>query len=194
MNDLLYRNLFAALPELSTERLLLRPLREEDVYDVNEYTSNEEVSRFLRWTPHLNLQETKGYLEFMRKRYQKGLHADWAIVLRSTGKVIGNCGFTSVDISNECCELGYVLSPRYWGKGYMDEAFEAILELAFHNLKANRVILKILEGNEPSCRFALRHGFRLEGREVDALMVKGSYRTVLLYAMLESEYSRISRR
>ena len=89
MNDLLYRNLFSALPELSTERLLLRPYREEDACDVNEYTSHEEVSRYLRWAPHLNLRETKGYIEFMRKRYQKGLHADWAIVLRSTGKVIG---------------------------------------------------------------------------------------------------------
>lgn len=190
MNDLLYRNLFSALPELSTERLLLRPYREEDACDVNEYTSHEEVSRYLRWAPHLNLRETKGYIEFMRKRYQKGLHADWAIVLRSTGKVIGNCGFTSVDITNECCELGYVLSPAYWGKGYMDEAFSAVLSVAFRSLEANRVVLRILEGNEHSCRFALRHGFRLEGREVASLMVKGSYRTVLQYAMLKSEYER----
>ena len=190
MNDLLYRNLFSALPELSTERLLLRPYRDEDACDVNEYTSTEEVSRYLRWTPHLNLRETKGYIEFMRKRYQKGLHADWAIVLKSTGKVIGNCGFTSVDVTNECCELGYVLSPAYWGKGYMDEAFSAVLSVAFRTLESNRVVLRILEGNEPSCRFALRHGFRLEGREVDSLMVKGSYRTVLQYAMLKSEYEK----
>jgi len=93
-----------------------------------------------------------------------------------------------VDITNECCELGYVLSPAYWGKGYMDEALTALLEVAFQRLEANRVILQILEGNDASVRFALRNGFREEGREVHALMVKGSYRTVLRFAMLKSEY------
>ncbi len=190
MDDLLYRNLFSALPVLQTERLTLRPFTDADLYDVNEYMAVEEVSRYLRWTPHLNLRETKGYLEFMGKRYRKGQHADWAIVLDSTGKVIGNCGFTSVDIANECCELGYVLSPNYWGKGYMDEAFAALLALAFQTLEANRVILQIIEGNQASVRFALRNGFREEGREVDSLMVKGRYRTVLRFAMLKSEYTQ----
>lgn len=187
MDDLLYRNLFSALPTLRTKRLTLRPFTDGDLYDVNEYMAAEEVSRYLRWTPHLNLRETVGYLEFIQKRYRKGQHADWAVVLNDTGKVIGNCGFTSVDITNECCELGYVLSPAYWGKGYMDEALTALLEVAFQRLEANRVILQILEGNDASVRFALRNGFREEGREVDALMVKGSYRTVLRFAMLKSE-------
>ena len=188
MDDLLYRNLFSALPVLQTRNLTLRPFTDGDLYDVNEYMATEEVSRYLRWTPHLNLRETRGYLEFIQKRYRKGQHADWAVVLNDTGKVIGNCGFTSVDITNECCELGYVLSPSYWGKGYMDEALAALLEVAFQRLEANRVILQILEGNDASVRFALRNGFREEGREVNALMVKGDYRTVLRFAMLKSEY------
>ncbi|MBQ9794366.1 MAG: GNAT family N-acetyltransferase [Clostridia bacterium] len=188
MDDLLYRNLFSALPVLQTKHLTLRPFTDGDLYDVNEYMATEEVSRYLRWTPHLNLRETRGYLEFIQKRYRKGQHADWAVVLNDTGKVIGNCGFTSVDITNECCELGYVLSPSYWGKGYMDEALAALLEVAFQRLEANRVILQILEGNDASVRFALRNGFREEGREVNALMVKGDYRTVLRFAMLKSEY------
>lgn len=188
MDDLLYRNLFSSLPTLQTKRLTLRPFTDGDLYDVNEYMAIEEVSRYLRWTPHLNLRETRGYLEFIQKRYRKGQHADWAVVLNDTGKVIGNCGFTSVDITNECCELGYVLSPSYWGKGYMDEALAALLGVAFQRLEANRVILQILEGNDASVRFALRNGFREEGREVNALMVKGDYRTVLRFAMLKSEY------
>lgn len=190
MDDLLYRRFFSDLPELSTERLVLRRLRNTDLYDVNEYACREEVPRYLLWTPHLNLRETQGYLEFLQKRYRKGQHADWGVALRNTGKIIGTCGFTGVDISNETCELGYVLSPKYWGKGYMDEAFEAVLAEAFDRLKAHRVSLRILEGNEPSIRFALRHGFRFEGKSVDALYVKGAYRTVCHYALLREEYVR----
>ena len=190
MDDLLYRRFFSDLPELCTERLLLRKLRSADVYDVNEYASREEVPRYLLWTPHLNLRETQGYLDFLQKRYRKGLHSDWGVQLKSNGKVIGTCGFSAVDIPNESCELGYVLSPLYWGKGYMDEAFEAVLGATFDRLQAHRVTLRILEGNDPSERFALRHGFRLEGKSVDALYVKGAYRTVCHYALLREEYAR----
>ncbi len=188
MNDNLYRDFFSHLPQLCTSRLLLRRLQAEDVCDVNEYACREEVSAYLGWAPHLNLQETKGYIEFLQKRYRKGLHSEWGIVLAETGKVIGTIGFTTVDITNACCELGYVLSSSYWGKGYMDEALQAVLRAAFEDLQANRVTLTILEENLPSIRFATRNGFRTEGREVNALYVKGAYRTVCRMAMLRHEY------
>ncbi|MBQ0092327.1 MAG: GNAT family N-acetyltransferase [Clostridiales bacterium] len=188
MNDLLYRRLFSDLPTLYTERLVLRRFRSDDLYDVNEYCSKEEVPRFLMWTPHLNLKETQGYLDFMMKRYRKGQNSDFAIALQGSGKVIGNCGFTSVDLNHECCELGYVLSSDYWGKGYMDEAFEALLAAAFDRLEAHRAVLRILDGNDHSVAFAIRHGFRKEGTEQNAFFVKGEYRTVHHFAMLKSEY------
>ncbi len=188
MNDLLYRKLFSSLPVLQTERLVLRRMTQSDLLDVNEYASDETVSRYLRWTPHLNLHETKGYIEFMQKRYRKGLHAEWAVALADTDKVIGTCGFSAVDLQNETCELGYVLSTAYHNQGYMTEAFCAVLKVAFDSLQAHRVTLQILQGNEASVRFAERNGFRLEGVLQKALLIKGEYRTVLQYAMLREEY------
>ncbi len=187
MDDSTYRRFFGDLPELRTERLTLRKLRPSDVYDVNAYAGREEVTKYLLWSPHLNLQETKGYLEFLNRRYRKGLHADWGVALRESGKVIGTCGVAGADLVNNACELGYVLSPDYWGKGYMDEAFEAVLDAAFRRLEVHRVTLRILEGNRPSEAFALRHGFRFEGASVRSLWVKGAYRTVRHYALLEDE-------
>ena len=191
MDDLQYRRLFSDLPEIKTERLVLRKLTQSDLYDVNEYASDENVSRYLRWTPHLNLHETKGYIEFMQKRYRKGMHAEWGVTLAENGKVIGTCGFSGVDLANESCELGYVLSGAYRGKGYMTEAFQAVLRVAFGTLHANRVSLQILQGNSDSVRFAVRNGFRHEGTLRNALYVKGEYQTVLLYAMLRKEYDQL---
>ena len=188
MNDLQYRKLFSDIPVIKTARLLLRKLTQDDLYDVNEYAADENLSRYLRWTPHLNLHETKGYIEFMQKRYRKGLHAEWGVTLADTGKVIGTCGFSGVDLPNESCELGYVLSSAYRGQGYMSEAFQAVLKIAFCDLQAHRVTLQILQGNDDSVRFAMRNGFRHEGTLQNALYVKGEYRTVLLYAMLREEY------
>ena len=188
MNDYLYRTFFTRFSELRTPRLVLRRLCDEDLCAVNEYASRPEVSAYLGWAPHLNLQETKGYLEFLQKRYRKGLHSEWGIALADSDKIIGTIGFTNVDITNECCELGYVLSSDHWGKGYMDEAMDAVLCATFEDLEANRVVLTILEDNLPSIRFATRNGFRMEGRELKALSVKGEYRTVCRMAMLRSEY------
>lgn len=188
MDDLLYRRLFSDLPEIETERLLLRKLTQKDLYDVNEYASDEQVSEYLRWTPHLNLRETQGYIEFMQKRYRKGLHAEWGVSLAGSGKVIGTCGVSAVDIANETCELGYVLSSAYCGQGYMTEAFRAVLRTVFGTLQAHRAVLQILEGNTASVRFAERNGFRREGIAKQALLIKGEYRTVLQYAMLREEF------
>ena len=191
MDDLQYRRFFSNLPEIKTDRLVLRKLTQDDLYDVNEYASSEELTRYLRWTPHLNLHETKGYIEFMQKRYRKGLHAEWGVALADTGKVIGTCGFSGVDIANESCELGYVLSGEYRGQGYMTEAFGAVLNTAFRTLGAHRVTLQILQGNTASEHFAQKNGFRKEGVFQNALYIKGSYQTVLQYAMLCEEYDSL---
>ena len=188
MNDRLYKKLFSGMPEVDCGRVILRPYRESDVCDFNEYMREESVAQYLTWYPHLNLHDTKGYVEFMIRNYRKCIPSDWAVVLKKTGKVIGNCGFTSVDLHNECAELGYVLSRAYWGQGLMDEAMAGVLSVCFDVLEAHRAILRIMEGNEHSRAFAERNGFRLEGTFVNSAFIKGGYRTVCVYAMLEQEY------
>ena len=190
VNDQLCKNVFSDMPILEYEHILLRPYRDSDVRDFNEYMREDEVARYLSWSPHLNLHETKGYVSYMIHCYRKARPSDWAVVLKENGKVIGNCGFTSVDVRNESAELGYVLSPFYRGKGYMKEAMNGVLHVCFDWLQAHRAYLRILDGNDPSRGFAERLGFRPEGLLVNAEFIKGEYRSVWIYAMLEQEYAR----
>ena len=188
MNDLQYKKLFSHMPTVECGRVCLRPYREDDVRDFNEYMREEAVARYLTWYPHLNLQDTKGYVEFMLRNYKKALPSDWAVVEPVSGKVVGNCGFTSVDLRNETAELGYVLSPAYWGQGLMADAMAATLYVCFEILEAHRATLRIMDGNTHSRDFAERMGFRSEGLAVDAQFIKGEYRSIWNYAMLEQEY------
>lgn len=190
MNDLLYKKLFAHMPTVEYGKALLRPYRDSDVRDFNEYMCEEPVSRYLMWYPHLNLQDTKGYVEFMIRNYKKALPSDWAVVDPATGKVIGNCGFSNVDLRSESAELGYVLSPAFWGKGIMDDAMTGVLHVCFEILEAHRAFLRILDGNGHSRAFAERMGFRCEGLSVSSVFIKGEYQSVWNYAMLEQEYFR----
>ncbi len=189
MNDKIYKKLFSSLPEVDCGRVLLRPYRESDAKDFNEYMREDRAAEYLMWYPHLNLHETKGYVEFMLRNYRKCLPSDWAVVLKENGKVIGNCGFTSVEMKHECAELGYVLSPSYWGRGLMDEAMKGVMAVCFEQLEAHRAILRIVDENIHSKALAERLGFRLEGRMFNSFFMKGGYRTICVYAMLEQEYA-----
>ena len=188
MDDKKYRKVFRDLPILQTDRLYLRKITPEDLFDMYEYASEGEVSRYLLWSPHLNIAETRGHIEFLQKLYRKGQATDWGVALKSSNKLIGTCGFASVDLHNNKAEIGYVLSNRCRGKGYMREAVRRVLALGFDELGLNRVEARILEGNTPSERLAESVGMRFEGKLRNALLIKGKYKTFSYYAITAEDY------
>ncbi len=183
-----YKKTLSDLPSLETERLLLRKIARENANDMFAYTSLSQTARYLLWSPHLNIEETKGYIEYLTKEYEKGNCADWGLSLKENGVFIGTCGFADLDLDNNKGELGYVLSPAYQGKGYMKEAASAVLELAFFRLDINRVELRIISENIDSVRFAEGLGFVYEGTARRSMYIKGQYRDIMHYSMLLEDY------
>ncbi len=188
MNDKAMRKLFADLPTLSAGRTVLKKVEMKDAWDLFAYASLDETSKFLMWGPHVNIDESRGQIEWLQHRYKRGMCADWGVYHRDTLKLIGTVGFASVDAQNDRAELGYVLSPLYQGRGYMGEAVERVLSLAFEYLELNRIELRIMQGNLRSAHFAERHGFRYEGTCVRELLIKGEYRDIMHYALLKEQY------
>jgi len=188
LDDRKYRKLFTDLPSFETERLVLRKITAADLYDMYDYSREEEVSRFLMWAPHLNLDETRGHIEFLQKEYRKGRCTDWGVALKENGVLIGTCGFAHIDTRNNKGEIGYVLSHRYRGKGYMREAAMAVLYIGFEKLGLNRIEARILEGNTPSERLAESVGLRFEGKLRNALYIKGLYKTFSYYGITANDY------
>ena len=83
----------------------------------------------------------------------------WAVALRDTGEVVGDCGAVvqRVDASDEL-ELGWHLHPAHHGRGYATEAAIAWRDHAFATTDHERLISLILEANAPSRRVAERIG------------------------------------
>lgn len=188
MDSAKYRKVFSALPEIETERLLLRKMTLADAGEMYAYSSLSEVTRHLLWSPHINIDETKGYIEYVLREYRRGDFADWGVVLKDTKAFIGTIGFAAVDTKNNSGEIGYVLNPVYQGRGLMSEAVKAILRVGFILLGLRRVQARIMEENISSARLVEKAGFRYEGTLRDALYVKGAYRTIKMYAMLSADY------
>jgi RimJ/RimL family protein N-acetyltransferase len=97
------------------------------------------------------------------ERYRRDGHSLWAMLLKDTGELIGDCGcaLQEVEGKNEI-EVGYHVRRDLWGKGYATEAAQACMEYAFGRLGARRVISMIRPENVPSRRVAEKNGLTCE--------------------------------
>lgn len=179
------KTLLSSIP-LETERLIIRYIGTDDAYDMFEYASVPEVTEYLLWDPHVNLEATEGYIEFLQKRYKKGLYGDWALELKENRKMIGTCGYAMINSREKKCEIGYVLSPEYRKHGYMTEAVKAILDLTFEKLQFESASLRIISENIDSVKLAKRMGFSFE-HEFE-MEIKGAIRKVSHYVITRGEY------
>ena len=188
MNIELLRYKFKHIPKLHTERLVLRPMSVSDYEDMYDYAKSGELTKYLLWSPHPSSEYTKKYLKFVEKRYRMGDFYDWAIEEKSSGRMIGSCGFTTIDIEHRKGEIGYVINPTFHRCGYAVEAAQAIIEFGFYDLDLNRIECRIMKENEPSFKVAKKLGMTFEGYMRDALYVKGSYRTIGMCSILKEEF------
>ena len=106
--------------------------------------------------------EVQEWLERQILRYQKWNFGLWAVVLKETGKMIGQCGLTMQPWKDdEVLEIGYLFNRNYWHKGYATEAAAACKQYAFDVLKAEEVCSIIRDTNIQSQNVALRNGMTL---------------------------------
>ncbi len=113
--------------KLETERLLLRRFTVDDAPQMfRNYASDPEVTKYLTWAPHKDVDATRAYLRQVEDEYSKQDTYMWAMVLKDTGEVIGSVSV--VHISPDCngCEIGYCLGRPWWHKGIMSEAVRAV--------------------------------------------------------------------
>ncbi len=185
--ETVYR-IFSKIPTLETRRLILRGMRVSDKDDMYEYAHRPDVTKYLTWEPHPNLNYTKQYLEFISSRYRLGDFYDWALIWKDNNKMIGTCGFTRIDCRNNLAEVGYVLNPEYWGKEIAREAVEAVMDFGFFNMGLHRIEARFMDGNDNSRKVMEKCGMKYEGMGRGNLFVKNRYVDVGVCAILRDEY------
>lgn len=169
---------FLHMPTLTTARLEIRPMKWSDADDMFAYAHRPDVTRYLLWRPHPNLDYTRQYLAYITTRYRTGDYYDWALTLRENGQMIGTCGFTRIEPAHDLGEIGYVLNPDYWGQGLATEAVREILRFGFETLRLHRIEARYMVGNDASRRVMEKCGMTFEGIHRDMMLVKGQYRDI----------------
>lgn len=181
-------HMFSRMPKLETERLLLRPMRVSDAADMFAYAKDPEVTRYLLWRPHPNIEHTRAYLEYLAGRYRLGMHYEWAVVLKAEDRMIGTCGFSTVDCANNTAEIGYVLNPQYRGRELMPEAVTRVLRFGFDMMCLHRIEARYMIGNDASRHVMDKVGMKFEGVRREAMLVKGAYRDIGVCAILSPDF------
>ena len=150
--------------KIETERLILRRFTVDDAPAMYEnWAKDPEVTKFLTWQPHENVDATRALLEDWIKHYEEGDTFNWAIELKENGKVIGNISVVGLKEAAEAADIGYCMSRTYWGRGIMPEALKAVMDYLFDKAGLNRVAACHDSNNPKSGRVMEKAGMKLEG-------------------------------
>lgn len=142
---------------LETERLYLREMDQSDFNSLCKILQDEET--MAAYEGAFSDSEAQEWLDRQIFRYQKWGFGLWAVILKQTNEMIGQCGLTMQPWKDkEVLEIGYLFERSYWHKGYAIEAAMACKKYAFEILEAEEVCSIIRDTNIASQNVAVRNG------------------------------------
>ena len=177
---------------LETERLILRRFTVADAPAMyRNWASSEEVAKFLTWAPHENEQVTADILKMWIADYEKPDCYNWVLELKSEGIVIGNISVVRIYEETACAALGWCLGTAWWGRGYMPEAANAVLQYLFETVGMNRICANHDIGNPKSGRVMQKIGIQHEGTLRQHGFARGRVFDDVWYGILADDYRRM---
>ncbi len=188
LNDRKIKEVFANIPQIETERLVLRRIEVQDSADMYEYSCQAKVTEYLTWNPHKSEKETERYIKLLGKKYDKGAFWDFGLEHKESSKFIGTCGFTSFNQDENSAEIGYVLSPCFWGMGLAFEACTAVLKFGFAVFDLDRICARYIEGNDSSRRVMEKLGMSYVTTYKNSYYIKNEYKTVIEYSVTKKDF------
>ncbi|MBO9584773.1 MAG: GNAT family N-acetyltransferase [Flavobacterium sp.] len=150
---------FTSIPILTTDRLLLRALKEEDFEAIHQLHSDPIVNAFVGRANVSTLENAKAYILKMDNLINKKECLYWAITSKKDQKFLGSVCLWNFDTENEIVEIGYELLSEFQSKGYMSEALKAVIEFTFNTMKADLITAFPSEDNIGSVSILKKLGF-----------------------------------
>lgn len=152
---------------LETRRLFLRRFQTEDWKDLHEYLSKDDV---VKYEPYGVYTEDECKQEAIERSDNPSF---WAVCLKESNKVIGNVYFQQQEPEEFLTwEIGYVFNPEYFGQGYATESCTVVMNYAFKELNARRIVAMCNPKNTASWRLLERLNMRREGHLLQNIYFK----------------------
>lgn len=173
---------------INTERLHLRPLQEADAKELYMYRSDRVTNRYQGWIPE-TIEDAEQFIS-TRVSPVININGTWfqfAVLLKETGKIIGDIGLHFFDSDGRQVELGCTLDREHHGKGYAHEALTEVISYLFSTLDKHRLIATIDPENTKSIQLFERLGFRKEAHFRKCRLLNGTWVDDLVFALLRED-------
>jgi RimJ/RimL family protein N-acetyltransferase len=179
------------LPQIDTERLLLRPFRREDAPRVQLLAGDRDVAATTLNIPHpYEDGMADSWIRTHPESFAKRESATFAVTLKpgvDEPALIGAMGLT-LAMPHTRGELGYWIGKPYWGQGFCTEAARAVLTFGFESLNLGRIFARYMDNNPASGRVMEKIGMQYEGCLRQHVNKWGQLVDIILYGILRPEY------
>jgi ribosomal-protein-alanine N-acetyltransferase len=141
------------MADLETERLQMRAFRQDDLERIADGQSPAHAEKFL---------------EFCLQSYRQWGLGPWALLLKDSGAIVGNCGFCRVRYDQAaatfeyCGEVNYYVAPQYRRQGFASEALRAVVKFGFGDLRLTRIQGRCAPENLGSERVLQKAGLQFD--------------------------------
>ena len=142
---------------------MLEPVSMSALDDLHEYSIQPELYRYLEFDSFTSVDETQDYLKKLIARSKLDLSQYWFIRLLDEDKVVGSIGAHSLDVARGSIEVGYGVSPAYWGRGIFTAAAKILMDYIFNDLKLHRIVARTAVENVGSIKSLEKLKFKSEG-------------------------------
>ena len=143
---------------LETERLILRTWNYEDADRLFEICRDADVMLHIGdGKPYETVEKAKEFLNWAVLYQKENGFCRWAVVEKSSGKIVGSCGFARRKM--EEIELGYLFARDFWGKGFATEAGKACVKYFFERIGSEIMIALTDVDHEKSQNVLKKIGF-----------------------------------
>jgi RimJ/RimL family protein N-acetyltransferase len=178
----------AQQPTLETKRLILRPFKISDGWDVQRLAGDRDIASTTLNMPHPYEDGiAEKWIGGHREKFEKGLEATFAVVLREGNQLIGSISLMNLNQPHAKAEMGYWIGKPYWNHGFCTEAAKALLVYGFNSLKLNRIYALHFTRNPASGRVMQKIGMHHEGTLRQDIKKKDQFEDLEVYGILRSE-------
>ena len=174
---------------IETERLILRPFNINDrEFAFNNWTNDEKVTEFLRWSTHKDISVTQKILKEWINSYTEKNYYQWAIELKEIAEPVGAISVVGMNEKIDMVQIGYAIGSKWWNKGITSEAFKAIIPFLFEEVKVQRIESQHDPNNPNSGKVMLKNGLTFEGILRHADWSNKGIVDASIYSLLAEDY------
>jgi len=178
-------------PTFETERLILRPVTDDDALGAFLYASNPNMTRLTLFETHQTIDDSRWFVnDYRHSRYVNKEPDPIAIVIKSDPApiMVGALGAHWVSQPNGTMEFGYSIAEPYWGRGFVAEAARAVIQFVFTEYAVERLQARVFVGNDASDRVLEKLGFTREGVLRSLVLRRGRWWDIAMWSLLRSEW------